>query len=275
MNKWIFFPIIAFAAGTAAEAATQPTLLWCDSCTAPQKRAKAATQPFGTIVYVGDVNQDTFVAYSVDMMYDDAYSPPRQVKTVHAITPDSALQWIEDGLLAFYHAAPVGWQKSMVVDYPIAYDVNVYNVVAPGPAQNRMLDWAADSLGAWLNDVSVRTEQITSFFRLVDASKAPKITSTVRFADGSTIRIGVDYSATEAEFFVVDDSGRDSHHNTVLSRRRDTPVNFNFSGPGNPNDFASWNLWMQLLGYGVPVGPGAIWWCTSDPTFGLHCIHPL
>lgn len=271
MKKWLC-GISLFLACVSAHAAVRPTLLWCDGCTAPQKRAKAATQPVGDTVYVGDTVANTFVAYSVGLLLDDTYSPPRQVVSPHTIAADPALNSIEDALLDFYHAAPVGWHKSLQESYPEQF-INVYDVVPIGPAQNNLLDWVSNQTGVRLNEIPIRVEQCVSFFRIGDASKMPTIRITVTFVDNSKIDIDVDYSTTNADFKIVENSGRDSHNNVVLSHRVSTPGQFDFRGPGNPSDYIDWQHWMTQLGYGIPVSAGYYWACTNDPMTGYHCVH--
>lgn len=271
MKKWLC-GISLFLACVSAHAAVRPTLLWCDGCTAPQKRAKAATQSVGDTVYVGDTVTNTFTAYSVGLLLDDSYSPPRQVVSPHAIAADPALNPIEDALLDFYHAAPVGWRKSLQFSSTEQF-INVYDVVFAGPSQNILLDWVASQTSVRLQEIPIRVEQMASFFRIGDASKMPAIRITVIFVDGSKIDIDVDYSTTNADFKIVENSGIDSHHNPVLSSRTNKPGQYDFRGPGDPSDYNEWQRWMTTLGYSIPLSAGFYWACTNDPMTGYHCVH--
>jgi hypothetical protein len=271
--KYWFPALVLLLGGTAAQAATiKPTLMWCDGCTAPQKRSMAGTRPIGETVYIGDNTANSFSAYFVDLLLDDSYNPPRQVKSPHLTTLDPSYNDLDDALLDFYDHAPVGWHKSLQATYPVT-PINVYDVVVVGPAQNNLLDWVSNDVGMIMNQIPIRIEQMLSFFTIADASKMPSIRVTVTFTDGSKIDVDVDYSTTNPDFKVVENSGRDSHNNVVLSRRTSAPTNFDFSGSGNPSDYLDWVHWMQQLGYGIPVSQGMTWACTQDPANGLHCVH--
>src|SRR5690348_9629820 len=226
MKKWLC-GISLFLACVSAHAAVRPTLLWCDGCTAPQKRAKAATQSVGDTVYVGDTVANTFVAYSVGLRLDDSVSPPRQIVSPHLITADPAYADMESALLQFYNHAPVGWSKRIELNYPDPF-AGVYDVVAISPAQNSMLDWVDSNNGYLINQLPIRIEQVVSVFKIIDPSKMPAMRITVRFTDGSRIDVDINYVTTNPDYRVVDDSGRDSHNNTVLSHRTSNPTRFDF-----------------------------------------------
>jgi len=268
-TRKIVFALVLFAVSPAVFA--KPLLLWCDSCTNDQKKGMALAQAVGEVVYVGDVIGRTFKAYRVSIRLDDHYNPPLQIKIAPEILIDPDYADVLNALLDFFAYAPAGWAKNLAMHYP-NQDVNVYDVVFRGPQQNNLLDWVAGAGSANLNDIADRLISVASAFRIVDQTKVPKITYVITFWDGSKITVSVDFSTENAVYEVVPDSGRDSHNNTVLSIPSNSPIQFDFNGPGNPTDRDMWQNIMQLHGYGIPVQQGVMYACTRDPGNGLHCV---
>jgi len=270
MNIRIFLVALALLVVSPVGFA-KPVLLWCDSCTDDQKKGMALAQNVGDVVYIGDVIGRTFKAYKVFLTFDDFYNPPLRIKNAPEISIDSEYADTLAALLDFFAYAPAGWTKNLEMNYPDV-NVNVYDVVFRGPKQNTLLDWVAGAGSANLNDIADRLISVASAFRLVDHTKIPKITYVITFWDGSKITVAVDFSAENAVYEVVQDSGRDSHNNTVLSVPSNSPIWFDFTGPGNPTDRDMWQSIMQLHGYGIPVQQGVMYACTRDPGNGLHCV---
>lgn len=266
---------LLFCMSAASVDAAQPILAWCDGCTDSQKRAKAEAQPEYATVYVGDVTSSTngVRAYFVNVLVDDAYNPPRRVKRAVAASMEPEYDDLTHALINFHNAAPVGWQKSLEIDQYPNTGINVYDVVNMGQNQNTLTDWLSTQPYAVAMDINRATAGFVDMFTWVDASKLPEVEFEIYFSDGSKINVKANYRSRITKYTVVPNSGRDSHNNTVLSSPSSAPVQFNFNGPGNPNDEDDWRQQMNLLGYNVPVEQGHVWACTKDPANGTHCVH--
>lgn len=264
------FLSLAFAFGAPA-LAIPPTLVWCNNCTDLQKRAMALESPIGTTVYVGDLVHRNENAYYIDSAYNEE-NPPRLVKVPERFTPVAPQTGMIDALIDFYYVGTPGWQKAGSFQYP-SNSINVYDVVDTGPDQNNLTDWVSRQPGTVPVELLDRLAQLATVLKIADLNAVPKTTYTITFTDGSSIKVTVDYGSTNPEYVVVANSGRDSHNNTVLSNHSNNLVRFDFSGPGNFNDFNDWLSRMGLLGYSIPVTPGAYWACTNSAA-GYHCVHP-
>jgi len=261
MRHLIGFVLACAAATFGSPAFAAMPLLWCNACTDAQKEAQAKGQPANTIVYVGDVAAKSVYAYSVYTDVDDGQRPPRRYKVADRTSLDPALQQAAMTLINFYNAAPQGWQKNKHVSYDgnnsgtlIAYDV-----VNDGPQRNAFLEWA-DNGPNIVDQALIGLYQIAAFVTEVQ----PSVSTDVYFWDGSKITVKLNVLATDIDFSVVPNSGRDSHGNTILSKADDDPHSFNFIGGGNPYDKERWAGQMTLIGYtGAGAGGGA-WACTKS-----------
>ena len=258
--------VLGFGLAVTCSAEAAIPLLWCDNCADAQKEDMAKTQPPNTTVYVGDVVKKTVYAYNIYMDVDDGVRPPRRYKAVDRFTPPADYAAAAMSYVNFYNAAPKGWQKSQQVHYdgPGSGDRIAYDVVNTSPMQNDMLDWAADNTSF----VTVVVDSLSLFM----TGASPKEQYEIIFWDGSKITIERDVKNMLIKYEVVQDSGRDSHNNTILSKARDNPVQFNFVGPGNPKDPARWSGQMTMLGYSGMSAHGGVWACTKSAA-GLHCSY--
>jgi len=268
---WVLF-LASFALSAHA---TKPSLLWCDSCSIPQQKAAALTRPEGETVYVGDVVNRTLSAYVITVTsYDDSYNPPRPIIRAVPTALTSPYNDVGNALITFYNTTPVGWTKRLDLNYgPYSMSTNVYDVVTPGTNQNVMLDWVSHQQGPLFQQLDNSLLSIFAAFRVIDATKLPNVTFVIHFNDGSKITVTVDFSTTPPTYKVVQNSGIDSHHNTVPSTLPNGSLLFSFAGPGNPTDQQDWIQLMTRFGYDIPISPGAYWACTNSPA-GLHCVHP-
>lgn|GEM_PF-4270166 len=255
MNRLL---VIVFGLVIACSTQAATPLLWCDNCTDAQKEDMAKTQPPNTSVYIGDVVKRVVYAYNVYIDVDDGVRPPRRYKVADRFTPPADYAAAAMSYVNFYNAAPQGWQKSQQVHYdgPGSGDRIAYDVVNPSPAQNDLLDWAADNTSF--------VTQVVDNMSLFITGVVPKEQYEIVFWDGSRITIERDVKNMLVKYEVVQDSGRDSHNNTILSKSRDTPVQFSFIGPGNPKDPSRWAGQMTLLGYSGMSAHGGAWACTKS-----------
>lgn len=290
--------VIAFSVN--AHAVTQLPLLWCDNCTDSQKASATLTYPAGSLVYVADAINQTVDSYQVytDSRYNSAIMSSAQKQGIMpaAIASKAALWFAPtepyrsyaNSLIAFYSLAPKGWYKSIklattgVLTHGGAYDlsapysdrtINVYDVIDPGPNQNNLTSWIANSTGSWMNQQSVNLTNLASAFHIVDNNRLPKFEITIKFDDGSQINVKVDLSTTNPHYTIDPKTGIDSHHNNVPATRAAATCsttgdpgicNYSFDGPGNPTDKQDWQSRMTLLGVTVQGGAssGGHWACT-------------
>lgn len=265
IRKLGIFALTLYACTALAQAAPAP-LVWCNGCTEAQKADKARVQPLGP-AYVGDLIQRTVDAYDVYMDVNDGYSPPRREKRAERTPIDASHAAVGTALIDFYYSGTSGWAKHDTVSYPDGAR-NVYDAAINSPAQGAMLDWIATQ--QWSGTAGVRFINLFAIFQIVDANAVPIQEVMITFWDGSKIVVALDYSTTTDRFKVVDDSGRDSHGNIVLSVASDRPIRFEFPGLGNPNDPRNWHRHMSLLGYAGSGASGGIWACTKSAA-GRHC----
>jgi len=254
--------------------AALPTLAWCNGCTDSQKKNKAAEYPIGTTVYVGDVTNRSQKGFFIDQGWTET-QPTQPYAKPTPFTPAPPQSDVISAMMEFYNITPAGWSKAIDYNYPVS-NINVYKVVNPGPNQNNLTDWVGRQPYTQSLEVRAGILAIGSTFTPAKSSELPKTTFEIEFTDGSTITVEADYSGRTPRYKVKLNTGRDSHNNDVLS----TPDGmghgheFDFSGPGNPSDYANWLYQMgTFLHYDVPVSPGSFWACTNSPA-GLHCVHP-
>jgi hypothetical protein len=250
--------------------------VWCNNCTDPQKKSLAATYPIGTTVFVGDPLHQTYKGWFIDQGWTEtqpAQSYP--LPTAQTATPQQENMIV--AAMQFYNVAPVGWHKAIDFNYvPYSNSTNVYNIVNPGNNQNVFLNHVLMSNQIQIDLFMNTMFGIGNMFNISTPS-IPLVYVTVYFWDGSYVTVVIDSSHTTQEATVKDNSGIDSHQNTVLSHAPPSGTTYTFQFnqvPGtNPNDYQNWLNQMTYIGYGIPVSPGTFWACTSSPA-GLHCIHP-
>jgi len=276
-----FASIFIFAAALIslsgqALATTLPTLVWCNNCTDAQKKNVAATYPIGTTVFVGDPQNQNYKGWYIDQGWTEtqpAQSFPKPTATT--ATPEENDRIV--AVMQFYNLAPVGWQKSISVNYTQFNSAgNVYNYVNPGNSQNVMLSNVLGSTTVTALLLANMSSGIGAFFHIT-GPQVPVIQITVTFWDGSTLTVAIDTTHVTPAASVVDNSGVDSHENTVLSKKPPDGTTYTFqflqATNTNPNDYQSWLNQMQLIGYTFATGPATYWACTVIPGSGMHCIH--
>ena len=258
---------------------TPPVLVWCNGCGEAQKQDLAKHQYSNLqtgIVYVGDLNIRSYTAYDVYTDIDDSHGAPPypRIKYATATTPQSPYKDIVGAVIGYYYSGPVGWHKGIKIGTngqvtgPVAntltapYDnpnVNVYDVINPGAAQNKLTDWVGKQAGTALNYASHFMDTLGASFKLVDLSNAPTIQIEIQFSDGSHITVNEDFSSTNPKMLVDETSGRDSHNNNVpgMTSNKNADIGtYDFDGPGNPTDYARWQQQMQWLGYTINTTTG-------------------
>jgi len=134
---------------------------------------------------------------------------------------------------------------------------NVYDIVTPGTNQNVMLDWVSHQPGPLFQQLDNSLLSIFVAFRVIDATKLPSVTFVIHFNDGSKITVTVDFSTSPPTYKVVQNSGIDSHHNTVPSTLPIGSILFNFAGPGN-RPTTDWTQLMTRLGFDVQSRRGVL-----------------
>lgn len=272
-----------------ANANTVP-LAWCDGCTATQMQdtAKAQVGAAGGTVYVGNLSTRAVQAYYVHTEVDDTGSPPYpHIKHADPVIGTSPYQDVGNALISYYYAAPAGWEKSLganlggsfsgpqanFISAPYGNDrnINVYDVINPGVAQNNLTDWAKGWKTTYMNYIGVNLTGVLQAFKAVDTSHLPSIRVEITFNDGSRITLKEDFTTDPPTVTADETSGRDSHNNNVPATKAAATCNggvctYSFDGPGNPTDFQNWNKQMNLLGFTVVGGSGS----TGGGSGGWH-----
>lgn len=242
----------------------------------------------GTYFFAVDGARNTSVVYQATTVnaLDYPWQPNRELPGGRYLVmrrvanPFTALA---NTMLAFYHEEPVGWIKEFTpftsqfrlargiatqsLPVPIASltfpapDVTVWEATQGGQAQNALLNWANNNMSGqgarvqqYLGDVAQNLATTATY------GSPATVVITVRFQDGSSVRLVADTTSPTGEFRLdrTYGSARDKSNNTVPINDSqvggeavgDTAV-YNFSN--SPEDLQKFlarvNLWeIQLKG---------------------------
>ena len=258
--------------------AAPPNLVWCNNCSGVQMQAAASKAGIG-ITYVGDPVNHIINAYQTYFDVEDTV-PVTRKKVTDQIVADREYVGYINTAFDFYDAKPKGWNKHLTVytNNPAANDVyyydpdvNVYNIINPGPQQNNFLDWERSINTSLAGTILQATLLSLSNLHFVDLNKFnyPTVVITVKFDDNSQVDLEVDASTDPPHLKLDQDSARDSHNNNVPYLNRNGQIqglggSFVFTGAGNPNDLQ--NFLNEMAAMGVPITDGSSqphgWACT-------------
>lgn len=287
--------LIAASLALFGQSAFASTYIPCDNCTFGQQATTAISHGVGRYV-VGNVLGNDVNAFRVYLAFNQ-----NAIGTGIA-SPNGMQLYSDDGvitaaetaafssLVAFYNAAPVGYQKQFnlqivaagtssltpmatvgagglkpsvtapgvgSVQYPTP-GINAYNVLNGGPQQNQFLNWVGNLPQLAINS-TVSNLVGTSILRAVGASPW-SVGITIYFTDGSHIGAYVDMTQTPAALLVNPASAIDSHGNNIPASKAAVSgtgqQNYSFGGLGNSTDQP--NMKVQIVGFGISVPPSNV-----------------
>jgi hypothetical protein len=208
-------------------------------------------------------------------------------------TVEPATQAAFKNMTAFYNMAPVGWTKaftvkvmapsqSMTADEGVALhqkavtfsssskpvvvpvfnypdpNINAYDVVNRGAAQQQLLQYLRDMPTGQLTSAIDHVAEIASVFKVVDYNAVPKIVVEVVFTDNSSVEAIMDSSTHLNNFSLIPDSGRDSSSNPIPTNKGivqgEGIAKYEFNSYGS-NSRDALDMYNQISELGVPINP--------------------
>jgi hypothetical protein len=209
------------------------------------------------------------------------------------MTVESSVQTAFNDMNTFYNTAPVGWTKSFtvkivapsqamsadegialhqkaaafsssntpvvvpVLNYPNP-NVNAYDVVNRGAAQEQLLDYLRNVPAGEITSAINHVAEVAAVFKVVDYSAVPKVVVEVVFTDNSSVDAIMDSSTHLNRFSLIKDTGRDSNHNPIPTNKAivqgEGISKYEFNAYGS-NSGDALNMYNQISELGVSIAP--------------------
>ena len=246
-------------------AAAQDVVVWpCNGCTTQQMKNLAIQKGLGE-QYVYNLSGGVLVGYSVTR---------EEWGTVAVGFPPA--DWMIDQY-ALVHQYYLNNGKSLASKVSAAPtsatggSVNGYDVVGSSLDRNRVTNAIAS------NPRLIFTSTMASYGRVIRlagiATPDAALTVKVTFPDGSTVIYKFNWNTKQWEY--LPKSAIDSHGNSIPETASDftnggVGANFDFSGPGNPNDVN--DFIQRAAAAGVTITGNTRWACSAAGGNSFRCV---
>lgn len=305
-------------------ASAKITIVSCDGCSQSQEEYAAAqelnkenTNPIAPTrgnIYVGNNGvvhkYDTFVSNRVDpphcrgttctqpqrVMADAASSTssdgmPRWSATPMPVEPEAQAAF--DNMMAYYNAAPIGWEKHFTVKIEVPGEattadagislnkraiafaqsgrpvvvpvlnypdprINAYDVVNRGAVQQQLLDYLRNVPSGQVTSVIDHFAELAASVNMVNYKEVPAIVVEVVFHDNSSVDAIMEKDTHLNRFSLIPDTAIDSNHNPIPGSKSVVQgqgiAKYVFNTYGS-NGTDPLDMFNQISELGVPINP--------------------